>query len=1068
MKKVLSLVLAFVLVLGMIPTFAADAATGALNLYDNGFITGKDGATVDAKLDVNAKLTRAELAALIAELNGAKEEAAAFAQPADFKDADTFQDWAKPYIAYAQENGWMNGLGDGTMFGPTQPVPANQLVAVLMNALGYEVTWNTVLADAAELGIIADGDSLTRGEAFEAMWVAVSEVPMNTEEGLTLGVKLGKLEPTVPVVTDLVVKSVTVDNLKTMVVEFNKPVDGDTITATTVKAVKGTTNVVADRILSDDGMTLTIVYTTTAVTQSSDIKLTIDGVKSVDGTEKISEYTSTNTVTDVALPSITGAAALNAKQIEVFFSEPMNTESFSSIAYQIINDVKIDDIAVIAKVTPNFAKNSAVFELSTLMTAGTHKVAFTNLSDYAGYKALAANFDVTVVEDKTAPQLAEAVVKNINTVEVTFNESLSAQGNFWVNGNAAVATVVANSNNTKYSLAFTPALDLSAIVQIKVEYQNQKDVVGNAVSTKTAYMFTVADDTTLPTVAVTVGTGNKLTLTFSKPMLGTVGTIQVLDKNKAVKSSVLNVSSLTFKSGTNYTVLELTGAQVSLDSVDAGTYYVNIKGMKDSTVRANLLPEQTIEITSVDSNVPTVSNSFTTKSGTLTGADLGKDDTITFYFSEAMNVDTLNNLSNYVLNGTGALSAMNGVSVKSIAADSKSITITYPNARLFPALGAPGEKVFTVYALKDLAGNMVTTNLAVKNLGTLLVAPTAAKATATDKVVVTFATPIASVDPSAISVTKDGVAYALPIAATIGTGVNNNKVTFTLNKAMDTFTTGYAVVGNNVTLITDTYGQSLTAGTVINITGANLVDGISPVIDTVKVGATADKIVLTFSEPVTPGPNLNLDLVLNNITEDEIIPYTSYSTAQGAANEIVITLSDESVSADKVSVALINGRFVADGTANTATTFTAMTVKDGTNDALLSSSLEVTALAAVTAYENLALTSDALISTAVTSAAGAKEGSTAAVAALSAGTVKTSLTARIAAKDAAIVTANTIATVTVANVNITATAGTNVQVTAVAKNAAGVTLTTGVTYAWTTTLLLKLLLQLQLLLLLLT
>ena len=232
MKKVLSLVLALVMVLGMIPTFAADA-TGAQALYDNGFITGKDGADIDAKLDVNAQLKRGELAALIAELNGAKDEAAAFEQPADFKDFATTAGWAKNYISYAVVNGWMNGFTDGT-FRASASVPAQQLVAVLMNALGYEVVWNTVLADAAELGIVAEGAALTRGEAFEAMWVAVSEVKMANSE-MTLGQHLGKLTPTVPVVTDLKVESVTADNLKAMTVVFNQAVDKDTVVAANFK-----------------------------------------------------------------------------------------------------------------------------------------------------------------------------------------------------------------------------------------------------------------------------------------------------------------------------------------------------------------------------------------------------------------------------------------------------------------------------------------------------------------------------------------------------------------------------------------------------------------------------------------------------------------------------------------------------------------------------------------------------------------------------------------------------------------------------------------------------------------
>lgn len=937
MKRVLSLVLALVLVLGMIPTFAAEK-TGGEELKALGLLSGNE----NGDLMEDQTLERQEFAKVIAQLNGALDEAAAYVTPGTYADFDKVEGWARNYVAYAEEQGWMTGK-TGNIFDPAAELKSQELLVVLLRVLGYDDTWSKAFETAAEVGLVAEEiTAITRGDAFELIWTAVSEVKM-ADSDMTLGVHLGVLEPVV-VVTELAVADVVANNLKTMVVEFNKAVDGTSITASTVKAVKGSTDVVASRILSEDGKTLTIVYTTAAVAQSSDVKLTIDGVKSEDGSEKITGYTSTYAVTDVAIPVIKGAAALNAKQIEVFFSEPMNTEALSSVAFQVINDVKIGDVAAIAKVTPNFATNSAVFELSTVLAAKTHTVKLANLVDYAGYKALAASFDVTVVEDKAAPQITSAVVKNINTIEVTFNESLSQVGSFYLNGgsSALTANVVANSNNTKYTLTgFT--LDLSAIVQVKVEYVNQKDVVGNTVSTKTAYVFNVADDTVLPTVAVAVGTSNKITLTFSKPMLTTVGTIQVLDKDKAAFGSSLNVSALTFKSGSNNTVLELTGAQVGLGSVNAGTYFVKIKDMKDATVRANLLPEQVLEIAAVDSKAPTVTSSYTVKAGTLTGADAGKDDTITFYFSEAMDQETLKNLSNFVLNPSTAFSAVSGVSFKSVAADGKSVTFTYPNANGFVA------QTFTVYAVKDLAGNMATTNTTVAKLNSALATPTTVTLSASDKVQITFNNVISSVDPSFITVNDGTGAFAVPVSATIGgSGANAGKVvTFTLNKALGTATTGYTVVQNNVTLVTDIYGQSYAGATTFSITGANFVDNVSPVVDKVLLGSAANVIRVTFSEPIAAvGADTELDLVVKNITEDEVLAYTDY-TATLSGGELIITLLDGGVSADKVSVQLLNGRFVADAAGKVATPFAAMTVMNGNDEAVLTDAqAQVNAVAA--------------------------------------------------------------------------------------------------------------------------
>lgn len=69
MKRVLSLVLALVLVLGMIPTFAADMTAGQ-HLFEHEFIAG-DG---NGNLMEDQLLTREQLAKLILELNGSKKK----------------------------------------------------------------------------------------------------------------------------------------------------------------------------------------------------------------------------------------------------------------------------------------------------------------------------------------------------------------------------------------------------------------------------------------------------------------------------------------------------------------------------------------------------------------------------------------------------------------------------------------------------------------------------------------------------------------------------------------------------------------------------------------------------------------------------------------------------------------------------------------------------------------------------------------------------------------------------------------------------------------------------------
>lgn len=223
MKKVLSLVLVLAMVLGMMPVFAA-GETGADQLYKYGFIAGNNG-----DLMVNKELTRAEMAVIMAEMNGLKEEAANYAAPANFSDVEAGK-WYTPYVAYGQANGWWAGYPDGT-FKPEIGMSGQEFASVLMNALKYDVNFNTVIADAAAVGVsVKSTTSLTRGDAFDSMWVAVNTPAKG--ETVALGVKLGRLESAmINENGPLAVKTIKAASAKTFTVEFNKAVtDADKIT----------------------------------------------------------------------------------------------------------------------------------------------------------------------------------------------------------------------------------------------------------------------------------------------------------------------------------------------------------------------------------------------------------------------------------------------------------------------------------------------------------------------------------------------------------------------------------------------------------------------------------------------------------------------------------------------------------------------------------------------------------------------------------------------------------------------------------------------------------------------
>ena len=96
-----------------------------------------------------------------------------------------------------------------------------------------------------------------------------------------------------------------------------------------------------------------------------------------------------------------------------------------------------------------------------------------------------------IPSDTAAPVITSATLKTPTSIEVVFNESLSPTdiGTYTVNGASATAAFVADSDNTKVTLTAFGTPGIAALVELKVAYKDQKDIVGNKVSTEMTYTF---------------------------------------------------------------------------------------------------------------------------------------------------------------------------------------------------------------------------------------------------------------------------------------------------------------------------------------------------------------------------------------------------------------------------------------------------------------------------------------------------------------------------------------------------------------------------------------------------
>ncbi len=404
-KKTFLLIMALLVTLSLIPTFADDQLSSGQKLQAHGLITGSDLGLMEEQ-----SLTRGEMAVILSQLMGQKEAAEAYIFPANFTDVSGH--WAKSYIAYGQSQEWFGGYPDGS-YKPDGVVSTQSLASFILNALGYNKSdYNYDYAESTlkGLGITFDkNDTLSRGQAFDILWQAV-QLPKKGEV-VPLGISLGKLtydDLDSTYEEDLKVTGLQSMNLFEYQLTFNQPVNKVsaensqhyTITSSssaTVSEARG------EYILSQDGKTLSIYMPW--VNQNDRLTVKVHGVESLDGSKAISESMVVTSANDRTIPEVLDAQAMGSKVVRFTFSEALKLTNAdlktafnmgdvtggTSVVYPIVEGQRYH----VADVTFN-----SDFPLNTAVTLKVDP-----LSDEAGLKSLSKDFKLTIQRDRTEPEV---------------------------------------------------------------------------------------------------------------------------------------------------------------------------------------------------------------------------------------------------------------------------------------------------------------------------------------------------------------------------------------------------------------------------------------------------------------------------------------------------------------------------------------------------------------------------------------------------------------------------------------------------------------------------------------
>ena len=701
MKKTLSLLLVLAMVL---TSFTAVFAAGETEktpgeiLQEIGVLKGN----AEGDLMLEKEVSRQDMIVLLSRLLGQEDEAKAFTGETTFKDIE--DPYYVPYIAWAQANELTNGVAEGgEAFGFGRSVTQQEVLAFLLRALGYgfdEVEFENVAAKAAELKLIDDAKADLTVASTREVLAELSLKALKTKVKDSDKTLAEKLELTLPEASKLEVKEVAADNLKEVKVVLNKSVDEESAVDLNNYDLEGAD--IEDAVYTAEDHTV-ILTVKDELENKEDYTLTIDGVKD---DKTVLDVSKDFTALDNAVPEVVEVVGLGTKAVKVVMSEPINGAKASSF--------KIDGKTVSG--TIQAAGRDIIVKTYSAISVGDHELTVGQLKDYNDFKSVESKHSFTVVEDKDAPEVSDAVATALERVVLTFSEdvdstTVNTKTVYWKSGSTKVyPSEVKRLAGNKYSFTFD-ADDALPVYETTLYITGVKDYSGNTMADAEKAVKPSIDDSRPVVRSVEVDDSKTIIVKFSKPV-----NTDADDKASATNSNNYKITD----SDDNKQVISSIKSDDSSNKVfkislgkaldETEDYTIKISGIKDRNKYANYMVDYTESLGVKGINSPELT--------AVSIRDTKVDDEyiIYLYFSKDMDLDTVSNPDNYLIeigSSNKLLSSIKGSEVEVVTSNGRTVKITVELEDKTPT-GVAG------LGVKDTSGNTL------KNYG-IIVRPVAIK-----------------------------------------------------------------------------------------------------------------------------------------------------------------------------------------------------------------------------------------------------------------------------------------------------------------------------------------------------
>lgn len=940
MKRALSSLLVFALVLTLLVpafAFAADKTTEQKfnELKEKGLLNGVE----DGSAALDRELTRAELAAILVRLFKLEP----ITGQSSFIDV--------PENHWAQKEGVIEAVAKAGLMGstttysktfsPDAKLTIAEVATVTVRALKLTVdenakidgvqAWAAPYVDAAlKAQVIAEAKdyhaNATRGILVDAAYVIYNTI-------------------LVPPVTDATkVESVSADNLAEVVVKFDGVVDSTTASDVDNYTIVGPSNetfTILSAAVAEDGKSVTLSIDATAVTHLQNQKahkLSFSNIKA--GDKVLSVKNLSFTPVDASLPSVVKVEALGNKTIKATFSEPVLNPTTASFL--------VDGKTVLGY--PNTVGRVVTLRLYSPLSNGEHKVTVKDVQDFSGLKSLSQELPFGVVEDVTAPTIAEVVKTTFEYVTLKFSEpvdptTINGANVYWLQGTtkktaAYNATAIADDT---YTFDFS-----NNLIQYPVDLYvtGIKDYSGNEIAKDTKVLVTPTVDTSRPEVVnAELDSLKQITIKFNKKL--DPSTVNNKSENFVIKNSdgneVSKIKTPQLQADGKTVVVTLVTA------LDEGeTYTLTVQGVADATILKNVMLPYTKTISTEDETNPTVEGVYINTT----------NNTVVVTFSEQMRVNDEGSIAEsgkYFYQASSAWKPLPSGHLITVTPDGTSAIIAFPSNVAVNTITD-----FRVQLVKDLAGNDLEGLMfdAVAN-GALHAATQPSVQSVTGKTATTinvkFDRPILANTVNANDFVVTAGTERLNVIGAALHSSDSTVVVLTLASNTKLTAEGKYTVNSIDQAVKVTISANATTSTADGMTIKNGVAGTEFVKDGIKpsvidvVGSTDGKsIIVKFNEPLAAASGATLD----NIASDFVIkkgattyvPGVDYEVEEISANDrqLVITFTDYQTGV--LSVAMDSPRFLKDAatpTANVAAALsatevavdiTAPTATTGTND----------------------------------------------------------------------------------------------------------------------------------------